>query len=129
MENSSKNSNNADRALKSSLGSKPDNRWTILFIGNHGKTITLKRFKGMVLLTLIVLCISIAITVGLLLLSLNMHREKRQLDSNLKSLEQQIKDLRYEKDVIMTKLVLAESRTKKDPANKPQKRSVPVSTD
>jgi hypothetical protein len=129
MENSSKNSNNADRALKSSLGSKPDNRWTILFIGNHGKTITLKRFKGMVLLTLIVLCISIAITVGLLFLGLNMRREKDQLEANLKSLEQQIKDLRYEKDVIMTKLVLAESLTKKDPAKKLQKRSEPASTE
>ncbi|MBW2428088.1 MAG: hypothetical protein JRF56_03950 [Deltaproteobacteria bacterium] len=129
MENISKNSNNAGRSLKSSRPSKPDNRWTILFIGNHGKTITLKRFKGMVLLTFLVLCISIAITVGLLLLSLNMRREKNQLESNLKNLEQQIKDLRYEKDVIMTKLVLAESRTKKDPAKKPQKQNLPLSTE
>ena len=129
MENFSKNSDNAERSLKSSQRSKPHKRWTILFIGNHGKTITLKRFKGMVLLTFLVLCISIAITVGLLLLSLNMRREKNQLKSNLKNLEQQIKDLRYEKDVIMTKLVLAESRTKKDPAKKPQKRNVPLSTE
>jgi hypothetical protein len=128
MENYSKNSNNAEHSLKSSQRSKPDNRWTILFIGNHGKTITLKRFKGMVLLTFLVLCISIAITVGLLFLSLNMRREKNQLESNLKKLEQQIKDVRYEKDVIMTKLVLAESRNKIDPAKKPQKRNVPLST-
>lgn len=129
MGNSSKNSNNTDRSLKSNQRSKPDNRWTVLFIGNHGKTITLKRFKGMVLLTFLVLCISIAITVGLLLLSLNMRREKNQLDSNLKSLEQQIKDLRYEKDVIMTKLVLAESRTKIDLAKKPQKRTEPINAE
>lgn len=95
---------------------KPDKRWTLLFIGNHGRTITLKRFKGMVLLTCLVLCLCLAITAGLLYISLNIRQEKNRLESNLQDLKAQIKALRYEKDVLMTKLVLAESRYPAEPA-------------
>jgi hypothetical protein len=126
MDNFSKNFKNGGRSLKPGKRPKPDKRWTILFIGNHGRTITLKRFKGMVLLTCLVLCISIAITVGLLYLSLNTRHEKNRLESDLQDLKAQIKALRYEKDVLMTKLVLAESRSKASPAEKPQKQSESV---
>jgi hypothetical protein len=104
---------------------KPDKRWTILFIGNHGRTITLKRFKGMVLLTFLVLCISIAITVGLLYLTLNIRGEKDQLESDMMALKAQIKSLRYEKDVLMTKLVLAETRSKPKPVEEPKSQAEP----
>jgi hypothetical protein len=95
---------------------KPDKRWTLLFIGNHGRTITLKRFKGMVLLTCLVLCLCLAITAGLLYVSLNIRQEKNRLASDLQDFKAQIKALRYEKDVLMTKLVLAESRSPAGPA-------------
>ena len=123
MENFSEKSKNGGRSVKPGKGPKPDKRWTILFIGNHGKTITLKRFKGMVLLTCLVLCISMAITAGLLYLNLNIRQEKTQLESDLQDLKAQIKAVRYEKDVLMTKLVLAESRSKTSPAKKPPKQS------
>lgn len=126
MKNFSQNSTNAGRSLKPGKRSQPDKRWTLLFIGNHGRTITLKRFKGMVLLTCLVLCISIAITVGLLYLSLNIRHEKKQLESDLQEMKAQIKAIRYEKDVLMTKLVLAESRSKANPDSKPQIQSEPA---
>lgn len=126
MKNFSRNSTNTGRSLKPGKQSQPDKRWTLLFIGNHGRTITLKRFKGMVLLTCLVLCISIAITVGLLYLSLNIRHEKKQLESDLQEMKAQIKAIRYEKDVLMTKLVLAESRSKADPDSKPQIQSEPA---
>ena len=126
MENFSNNSKNRGRSSKPGKRPKPDKRWTLLFIGNHGRTITLKRFKGMVLLTCLVLCISIAITVGLLYLSLNTRHEKNQLETDLQDLKAQIKAIRFEKDVLMTKLVLAESRSKASPVKKPQKQGEPV---
>ena len=64
------------------------------------------------MLTFLVLCLSIAITVGLLFFSLGIRNDKHQLESDLQDLKTQIKSLRYEKDVLMTKLVLAESRSK-----------------
>ena len=109
------------RSATTGKGPKPDKRWTLIFIGNHGKTITLQRFKGLVLLACLVVCISIAIAVGLLYSSLNIRQEKNQLESDLRDLKAQIKAIRYEKDVLMTKLVLAESRSKASPAKKPSK--------
>lgn len=121
MDNFSDISTNEGRSATAGKGPKPDKRWTLIFIGNHGKTITLQRFKGMVLLTGLVVCISIAIIVGLLYLSLNIRQEKNQLESDLQDLKAQIKAIRYEKDVLMTKLVLAESRSKTSPAKIPPK--------
>ena len=121
MDNFSDISIDEGRSATTGKGPKPDNRWTLIFIGNHGKTITLNRFKGMVMLACLVVCISIAIAVGLLYLSLNTRLEKNQFESDLQDLKTQIKAIRYEKDVLMTKLVLAESRSKASPAKIPSK--------
>jgi hypothetical protein len=107
------------RSATAGKGPKPDNRWTLIFIGNHGKTITINRFKGMVLLAGLVVCLSLAIAAGLLYLSLNSRQEKKQLESDLQDLKAQIKAIRYEKDVLMTKLVLAQSRPQSSPAKIP----------
>jgi hypothetical protein len=123
MDNFSEILKKGGRSGKAGKRSKPDKRWTILFIGNHGKTITLERFKGMVLLTCLVLGISIAITAGLLYLSLNIRQEKKLLESDLQELKAQLKAMRYEKDVLLTKLVLAESRSKANPPKYPPEKS------
>jgi hypothetical protein len=119
MDNFSEISEDEGRFATAAKRSKADKRWTLIFIGNHGKTITLERFKGMVLLTGLVVCLSIAIAVGLLFLSLIIRQEKNQLESDLQDLKAQIKAIQYEKDVLMTKLVLAESRSKASPAKIP----------
>jgi len=121
-----KKSNQTDRPIKTGNGPKPDRRWTILFIGNHGKTITLKRFKGMVLLAFLVLVVSIGISAGLFIWNQKIIMEKHDLQVDLKKLNNQIDTLRHDKDILMTRLVLAESRvpeslggkTKKSAANK-----------
>jgi len=125
MARSNKNSNDESRSINSLHQPQPGKRWTLLFIGNHGRTITLKRFKGMVILTCLVLCISIAITGSLLYLSLNIRSEKNQLESELQDLKAQMKTLRYDKDVLLTKLVLAESRSKPRSAKKTPKPGEP----
>jgi len=125
MDHFSEPPNKSGRFLNPTKRPKPDRRWTLLFIGNRGKTITLKRFKGMVLLTLLILCVSIAISVGLLFLSLNIRQEKVQLESRMDDLKAQIKALRYEKDVLMTRLVLAESRSKESPVKIQAKQDEP----
>jgi cell division protein FtsB len=116
MDNFNDTTKNTGRSSNSPKRPKSDNRWTLLFIGNRGRTITLKRFKGMVLLTLTVLCVSIAISVGLVFLTLNIRQQKAQLEARVNELKDQIKALRYEKDVLMTRLVLAEARPDEDPA-------------
>ena len=124
MENHHRNTKNGGFIPTPGKRSKTDQRWTLLFIGNHGKTITLKQFKSIVLLSGLVLVASIAITIGLLYFSFNVHQKKGRLEVELQDLKDQVKALRYEKDVLMTKLVLAESRTKQMPA--PNKKKPPA---
>jgi hypothetical protein len=114
MDNLNDAPKNSGRFSGSPKRPKADNRWTLLFIGNRGRTITLKRFKGMVLLTLSVLCVSVGIAVGLVFLTLNIRQEKAQLEARVNELKDQIKTLRYDKDVLMTRLVLAEARPDED---------------
>jgi hypothetical protein len=125
MANSNNDSNDEGRSISAAIHPEPGKRWTLLFIGNHGRTITLKRFKGMVILACLVLGVSIAITAGLLYLSLNIRSDKNRLESDLMGLKAQIKALRYEKDVLLTKLVLAESRSKQNPQKKTPQPSEP----
>ena len=110
MVNSNNNSNQADRSSITAKWFNPDTRWTLLFIGNSGKPITLKRFKGMVLFTLIVVCVFIALAAGLFLWNRNILREKNQLESHLKKLTAKNEELRHERDILLTRLVVAESR-------------------
>ena len=118
-------SKNEGRSSSAGKRSRSDRRWTLIFIGNHGKTITLNRFKGMVVLACVVVAISIAIAGGLLYLSLNVRQDKKLLESEIQDLKAQIQAIRYEKDVLMTKLVLAQSRSKAGPAKAPSKPTEP----
>ena len=110
MVNSKENSKHTDRSPTKADWFNPETRWTLLFIGNRGKPITLKRFKGMVLFTLLFLCVVIVFAAGLFLWNRNILREKNQLESHLKNIEEQNQELRHERDILLTRLVVAESR-------------------
>ena len=110
MANSKENSKQADRSSKTAKWFNPETRWTLLFIGNRGKPITLKRFKGMVLFTLLVIGVIIVLAAGLFLWNRNILSEKNQLESHLIKLEEQNLELRHERDILLTRLVVAESR-------------------
>ena len=83
MVNSKENSNQTDRSSTTAKWFNPDTRWTLLFIGNRGKPITLKRFKGMVIFNLLVICVVFALAAGLFMWNRNILEEKNQLESNL----------------------------------------------
>ncbi len=110
MENLKKNSNQAGRPLKPGKRSKQDRRWTLLFIGNHGRTITLKRFKGIVILSFVVLVVAIGASAGLFIWNQKIIMDNHDLKDDLKKLDERIDTLRHDKDILMTRLVLAESR-------------------
>ena len=67
MVNSKEKSKHADRSSTTAKSLDPETRWTLLFIGNRGKPITLKRFKGMVLFTLLGICVISVLAAGLFL--------------------------------------------------------------
>ncbi len=110
MEYLKNNANPAGRRLKAGKRSKPDRRWTLLFIGNHGRTITLKRFKGMVMLALTVLVLAVGTSAGLVVWNQKIIMDNHDLKDDLKKLNERLDALRHDKDILMTRLVLAESR-------------------
>ena len=123
MVNSKENSKHADRSSTTGKWFHPETGWTLLFIGNRGKPITLKRFKGMVLFTLFVICVIIALAVGLFLWNRNIMGEKSQLESHLKKLEEQNQELRHERDILLTRLVVAKSRALDNQNRLPEKQT------
>jgi hypothetical protein len=111
MEHSDKNANQADRPSTAAEWLNPGARWTLLFIGNRGKPVTLKRFKGMVLITLFGLGLVVALAGGLYWWNRSILQEKNLLDSKVQELTEQNQELRHERDILLTRLVIAESRT------------------
>lgn len=89
-----------------------DRRWTLLFIGDHGSVITLKRFKAMVLATTIIFLAAVGAVVGLILQNQNTLKENKGLLTNLENSQKRIETLRHEKEILMARLVLAESKVK-----------------
>ena len=122
MGNSDKNSAQAERSATAAEWLNPGARWTLLFIGNRGKPITLKRFKGMVLIAFFAFCLVIALAVGLYWWNRSILQDKNLLESKLQELTEQNQELRHERDILLTRLVVAESRTleKQDSASERQ---------
>jgi hypothetical protein len=75
----------------------------------------------MVIVNLLVICVVIVLAAGLFMWNRNILHEKNQLESHLKKLEEQNQELRHEKDILLTRMVVAESRTSKKPGSAPEK--------
>ena len=123
MGNSDKNSNQADRSSTAAEWLNPGARWTLLFIGNRGKPITLKRFKGIVLITLFAVGLVIALAAGLYWWNRSILQEKNLLESKLQELTEQNQELRHERDILLTRLVVAESRSLEKQDSTPERQS------
>jgi len=89
---------------------KKDRHWTLLIVGNRGKTYTIKRFKGLAITLASVLIIAIAASTWLGSLYKSSIVTNKSMQNNLKNSQQKIMSLEHEKDILMARLVVAESR-------------------
>ena len=89
-----------------------DRRWTLLFIGDHGNVITLKRFKAIVLATALVFLLTIGVMAVLIFLNAGFQKENREFKSRIEESQKRIETLRHEKEILMARLVLSESKIK-----------------
>ena len=97
------------RSSRSGRRMTPDRHWTLMFIGDHGKVVSFKHFKGLVIAGIIALLMALAAAAGLLYFNLTLARDNRQLKAGLKSLRKQMGILRHENEILMAKLVLAQA--------------------
>lgn len=89
-----------------------DRRWTLLFIGDHGKQFTIKRFKVIIAAVGCVLLLVLAFLVILFWGHQKSIAKNKDLQTRLQNSQQQIETLRHEKEILMARLVLAESEAK-----------------
>jgi hypothetical protein len=109
----------ADRAKKTKhLGT--DRQWTLLFIGDHGNVITLKRFKAIVMAAAFIFFFAFCAVAILLFINHFTGAKNKELQIFLEKSKNQIENLRHEKEVLMARLVIAESKTKKSNAENRQ---------
>jgi len=110
MENIQRDLEKELAAVSLPKASRKSKRWTLLFIGDHGKVFSIKRFKGLAILWIFLLLVSIFIAAGFYYLYQNTHQANTKLSFSLENSQQVLISLRNEKDILMARLVVAESR-------------------
>src|SRR5512136_1945312 len=87
-------------------------RWTVLFIGDHGKVIAFKRIRTVIGLTLAVLVVALAAVAVLLVVNQRLHGRGRDLQQRLEESRRQIESLSHERDLLTAHVVLVETKMK-----------------
>lgn len=104
--------------------SKRTSRWTLLFVGDHGQTVPVRRFKGLFYLLLGLLLVAVGAAAGLYLFNRQTFEENQRLRAETTRLRETVEALRYEKDVLTARLVLTEAEIQK---GSPETRTAPSS--
>jgi len=98
-----------------------DRRWTLLFIGDHGNVIALKRFKFIVIAAALIFFSVICAGAILFFVNHDTVAKNKELQRFLEKSKTQIETLRHEKEVLMARLVIAESKANKNSAEDRQR--------
>jgi hypothetical protein len=111
-------------------GKDPNRRWTVLFIGDHGRVIGFKRIKTLIALTIAALAISLAAVAVLVIVNHQLHGRTRDLQERLEASHRKIQALHEERDLLTAHVVLVETRMKEILAGSsrpaPERRSAPA---
>ena len=108
-------SRNLAKIVKEYTPPKPSKRadsWTILFLGDRGHIMSVRKPKRTVITLAIVLVIAMVSFFWLLIVSKNTIEDNKNLSNTLDMLRQEVVSLRDEKDLLMVRLVVAEAKIK-----------------
>ena len=97
---------------KASKLSKRADSWSILFLGEHGHIISIRIPKKLVITLAIVLVVAIVSFSWLLIIFRSTIKDNKNLSNALDISRQKVMSLRDEKDLLMVRLVVAESKVK-----------------
>lgn len=102
-----------DRSLPKPSKRRPN--WTLLFVGDDGRTRSIRPFKGLFYLFIGILMISLGANVILYVLHKDGLKETQRRTAEINQLRQQVDTLRYDKDVLMARMVMTQTRAAKPP--------------
>lgn len=87
-----------------------ERRWTVLFIGDHGKVIPFKRVKTVAILVAATLATAIAAVAVLVWVNQGLHVRSSDQHQRLESARKDNEQLRRDRDLLTAQVVLLESR-------------------
>jgi hypothetical protein len=87
-----------------------ERRWTVLFIGDHGKVIPFKRVKTVAVLIAVSLATALAAVAVLTWVNQGLHARGRDQQQRLESARRENEQLRRDRDLLTAQVVLLESR-------------------
>lgn len=110
-----------DPEVKPGDVSEPSNRsgerrWTVLFIGDHGKVISFRRVKVVAFLLAATLVTAIAAVAVLAWVNQGLHARSRDQQQRLEASRRDIEQLRRDRDLLTAQAVLLESRLRETAA-------------
>jgi hypothetical protein len=93
--------------------SRKTGHWTLLFVGDQGEVITIRKFKGLMLLAVFIMVVALSGTASIYMLYKKPFAENRRLEAKLTQVAGQVRALGEERDLLLTRLGIAESKLKK----------------
>ncbi len=102
-------------------------RWTILLVDDHGKVISFSRFKEAVIISSSMLFVATIAAVIFLLLYKNVLNDNTKLQDILSTSQKKVSTLRNEKDILMARLVISESKVNTNSAKKHESKPKKIS--
>jgi len=109
MENIQRNLAKEIAVLQSSKPTRKNKRWTLLFVGDQGKVVTIRWFRWIVMVWASLLVLAAIVSGTLYYLYRHTSNENVSLERSLDTIQQQIVGLRSDKEVLMAQLVVAET--------------------
>ena len=99
-----------EKEIKNKSEGGRKSRWQILFVDDRGKIITIKWFKPFSLTILSALLVSIISCIVLFFLFQSTQKKNQGLLNEIDKCRTRIESIRIEKDILMARLVIAESK-------------------
>jgi len=112
MEDLSRNLAKVVKKYTPTKSSKKAGSWSVLFLGDHGRTISIRMPQRLVITLAIVLVIAIVSFSWLLIVFKSTREDNKNLSNALDISRQKVMSLRDEKDLLIVRLVVAESKIK-----------------
>jgi len=124
MENIQRNLEKEVARLSLPKPSKRVKHWTLLLIGDKGEIISVRWLKSLAMGSALALVVAVAAIVCLGFFYKSAIKENKNLQKILVVSQQQVGSLQDEKDILMARLVIAESKVKATPAETQEKQPI-----
>ena len=98
---------NSERGNKKNGKTKIGDRyWSVMLVGEHGQVVPFRRFKSLAVGVISALAVLLIVVAVLSILLFSRSSKIRALDTELKVSQQQLAELRDEKDLLLTQMVI-----------------------